>query len=253
MIRTDNRIDAKRRANLDHRKQHFRTPAHAAPAYPHRLNFYGTAPTADITLEQFETWAIDRLRVLAELEACQFRNRSGAETAAHIKPLLERHLALASNTAGSGAAATAERQKDHYSHFILRLAFCATEELRRRFVRAESTLFRLRFLADDPGERAAFVASLSLDWQVCGEEERRRYAEQLSAAAGGWVRRVDEESWFKVDWTRVPELVERRGVFVRAGKAYVPGREQASMVVAEFGSRLERALEVSAGSAPRAG
>jgi DNA primase large subunit len=30
--------------------------------YPTRLNFYSDAPTADITLEQFEQWAIDRLR-----------------------------------------------------------------------------------------------------------------------------------------------------------------------------------------------
>jgi len=30
--------------------------------YPHRLNFYTVPPTADITLEQFEQWAIDRLR-----------------------------------------------------------------------------------------------------------------------------------------------------------------------------------------------
>lgn len=30
--------------------------------YPHRLNFYQTPPTEEITLEEFEVWAIDRLR-----------------------------------------------------------------------------------------------------------------------------------------------------------------------------------------------
>lgn len=30
--------------------------------YPHRLNFYETPPTEEITLEEFEVWAIDRLR-----------------------------------------------------------------------------------------------------------------------------------------------------------------------------------------------
>jgi DNA primase large subunit len=42
----------------------------------------------------------------------------------------------------------------------------------------------------------------------------------------------------------VPELVEGRRVFLRGGKAYVPGREQMSMVVAEFTKRLDKALEV---------
>jgi DNA primase large subunit len=55
---------------------------------------------------------------------------------------------------------------------------------------------------------------------------------------------IEEESYFKVDWERVPELVESRRVFLKGGKAYVPGREQLSMVVAEFTQRLDKALEV---------
>lgn len=63
MLRQDyNRIDPKRRSTLDHRKKQFADPAYKEAKYPHRLNFYADAPTADITLEQFEQWAIDRLR-----------------------------------------------------------------------------------------------------------------------------------------------------------------------------------------------
>lgn len=63
MLRQDfNRIDPKRRNVLDHRKKQFATPQYKDLDYPHRLNFYADAPTADITLEQFEQWAIDRLR-----------------------------------------------------------------------------------------------------------------------------------------------------------------------------------------------
>ena len=104
-------------------------------------------------------------------------------------------------------------------------------------------LFKLRFQKDDQRERQAFVQGLNLDWETVGEEERREFAEELRAAAGG-LRRLDDESWFKVDWERVPELVERRAVFLRGGKAFVPGKEQSSMVVAEFAGRLDRALEV---------
>lgn len=43
----------------------------------------------------------------------------------------------------------------------------------------------------------------------------------------------------------MPELVEQRRVFLKAGKAYVPVREQMSMVLAGFTERLDKGLEVN--------
>ncbi|KAI9755381.1 MAG: hypothetical protein M4579_004310 [Chaenotheca gracillima] len=250
MIRQDfSRIDPKRRSTLDHKKRQFANPTYQKVDYPYRLNFYSTPPTAEITLEQFEQWAIDRLRILAELESCSFRNKTPAETAAHIRPLLDKYLPLSSNTSGSSNL-DAERQKDHYSHFILRLAFSSTDDLRRRFARVESSLFRLRFQHDDARERQGFVESLNFDWEVVPEAEKRELAESLLASTPG-VRRLEEESWFKLDWERVPELVESRRVFLRRGKAYVPVREQQSMVLGEFVARLEKGLELTSRALPR--
>lgn len=253
-------FNPKRRAVVDHRKKQFADPTYQENTYPFRLNFYSVPPTADITLEQFEQWAIDRLRVLAELEACAFRNRGPDDTAAHMKPFLEKYLPLSANSSAARGPGTAggqqaeqsarlqdQRQKDHYSHFILRLAFASTEDLRRRFARVETALFRLRLASDDITERAAFVQSLSLDWEQVSDKERKALREELAAtSAGGYGVKLqpEEETWCKVDWERVPELVERRVVFLRAGKAYVPGREQQSMVIAEFTKALEKALEV---------
>ena len=63
MIRQDyNRIDPKRRSTLDYKKKQFASATFKVPDYPHRLNLYRLPPTAEITLEQFEQWAIDRLR-----------------------------------------------------------------------------------------------------------------------------------------------------------------------------------------------
>ncbi|PQE18205.1 hypothetical protein CJF30_00009364 [Rutstroemia sp. NJR-2017a BBW] len=250
MIRQDPTRFSKRQ-KPDYRKTQFEEkPAYKGLNYPYRLNFYAIPPTADITLEQFEQWAIDRLRVLAELEACSFRNKTPAETAEHMKPLLNKYLPLSPNSAGS-AIVQAERQKDHYSHFILRLAFASTEDLRRRFSRVESMLFRLRFQVDDLRERQAFVDELDLDWETVTQDEKMKYAEQLRASAGGAIKLIENEGFFKVDWERVPELIESRRVFLKGGKAYVHVREQLSMVVAEFTSRLDKALELTSRALPR--
>ena len=58
------RQDALKKQRLtDSRRKHFGGAANFKPIdYPHRLNFYITPPTAEITLDQFEQWAIDRLR-----------------------------------------------------------------------------------------------------------------------------------------------------------------------------------------------
>ena len=97
------------------------------------------------------------------------------------------------------------------------------------------------------------MGGLEFDWETVGEQEKRELGAQMMAALGGLGKgkRGEDggdfagEEWFKVDWERVPELVEGRRVFIRRGKAYVPGKEQLSFVMAEFGARLEKALEVS--------
>ncbi|KAI0444548.1 DNA primase, large subunit [Xylaria telfairii] len=251
MLRQEyNRPDPKRRNVADYRKKQFADPTYKETEYHHRLNFYATPPTADITLEQFEQWAIDRLRILAELEACSFRNKSQPETASHMEPLLNKYLLLEPNSSSSSKLSE-ERQKDHYSHFILRLAFASTEDLRRRFSRVETMLFRLRLADEGLTEKNAFIQSVNLDCEQVTENERNKYRNELAAVTSFKKGSTEEETWIKVDWERVPDLVESRRVFVKAGKAYVPSKEQASMVVAEFTKRLDRALDLTARALPR--
>ena len=190
------------------------------------------------------------MKIIAELEACSFRNKTPDETRSHITPQLDKLLPLHNNTKSAQGANDEnlwlERQKDHYSHYILRLAFSSTEDLRRRFSRVETALFKLRFQKEDARERQAFVQSLQLDWEIVSDEERRSLATELLHATPGLKKAdVEEGGWFKVDFETVPELVEGRRVFLRAGKAYVPEKEQLSMVVAGFAANLEKGLEVT--------
>lgn len=54
----------------------------------------------------------------------------------------------------------------------------------------------------------------------------------------------------QVRYTRVSDLVERRKVLLKGGWAYVPTREQSSIVFAEFQTELQKALEVRVSSIP---
>lgn len=86
------------------------------------------------------------------------------------------------------------------------------------------------------------MRGLDLEWEEVKEDEKRELRDQMLAAIG--AKKGDDQDWFKVDWERVPELVSQRKVLLKRGMAYVPQREQMSLVVAEFTKRLDQALEV---------
>jgi DNA primase large subunit len=165
-----------------------------------------------------------------------------------MAPLLEKHLPLQPNSSRSTNLQD-ERRKDHYSHFILRLAFASTEDLRRRFSRLETMLFKLRYRNDNIRERPEFVKSLDFSWEMVDDAEKTELGEELKAATG--FRARDEEAYFKVDWEKVPELVEQRKVLLKRGMAYVPVKEQMSLIVTEFTRRLDQAMDLTARALPR--
>ena len=102
-------------------------------------------------------------------------------------------------------------------------------------------LFKVRLATDDARERQAFIDSLKILWEPVRPEEKNSLKDKLAAACG---RNVDNETFFKVEFERVLELVEKRRVFLHMGMAYIPSSEQTSLVVNEFVMRLETALEV---------
>lgn len=89
----------------------------------HRNHSYDRPPIDDITIEEFETFALDRLRVLAEIESSFARNRTFKELSKVIETICEKYLPL-NATSAEKKPRDEERRKDHIGHFVLRLAFC---------------------------------------------------------------------------------------------------------------------------------
>ncbi|KAJ7940701.1 eukaryotic and archaeal DNA primase, large subunit-domain-containing protein [Mycena leptocephala] len=222
---------------------------HRGAKYPHRLNFYDKPPLYDVSIEEFETSALDRLRILAEIESSAARNRTWEETKTVTTTQCEKYLPLKSSNA-VGADKEAQRRIDHLGHFVLRLAFCRSEELRRRFVKAETTLFKVRYETDDSTERELFLSSRDFNWIAVDKVEKDKYRQELLSYHGR-ADTFETEKYYKVRWTRVPDLVDKRKVFLKGGWAYVPSREQSSIVYQELETHLERDLLATARYMPR--
>lgn len=108
--------------------------ASTAGEYPYRLNFYERPPLFEVTVEDLEECAIDRLRILAEIESSYARNRTWDELKEVTGKLCRKYLYLNSNKTTVGHINSQEqRKRDHLGHFVLRLAFCRStqEEIRK--------------------------------------------------------------------------------------------------------------------------
>ncbi|KAE8540423.1 hypothetical protein D1P53_003369 [Cryptococcus gattii VGV] len=219
--------------------------------YSFRLNFYERPPALDITLEEFETCAISRLRVLSHIESLSHRSLPYSQVASGIATYAKMHLPLSSNTARN-VNLDEERRRDEIGHWVLRLAFCRSPDLRQRFVRSELALFKSRFETDDKNERAVFLKSLSFNYDTVDEDEKKLFKTELQQMLPkGTKEDAASETWFKVPWYTVPDLVGARRVLVKGGLAFVPQSLQLSLVLQAFADRLEKALEFTAKNLPR--
>ena len=77
-----------------------------------------------------------------------------------------------------------EVERDRVSHFILRLAYCRTEELRRWFLAQECSLMRYRLDSLTDSERAEFMLSNGMGFDPVSNEEKMARSEQLIGLAG---------------------------------------------------------------------
>ncbi|GBB83688.1 hypothetical protein RclHR1_10380011 [Rhizophagus clarus] len=226
---------------------------HNGKKYPHLLNFYSVPPTEEITIDEFESFAFDRLQVLKTLEGAILRNKSEEEVKKYLEETSNKWLPLHSNESGKVYPLQEERRKDHISHFILRLAYSRTEDLRNWFLKYECALFKLRFLRENPVEKLGFLNDENMRWKSLNQAEKKLLNEKLTKdelnTCSIFVTTDGELcDLFEIDFEKVPDLVARRVVYLREGKAYVPVTQQLSLVMYEFRQRLTKALELASKS-----
>ena len=213
-----------------------------------RIQFYSEPPLSEISLLEFECLAAERLRVLKVVETVNIESqRSKASNSSEltgssdlslnywkkleqeIRALIDNSLARSLlNTSIDMASIQEDLRRDILSHFILRLAFCRTEEHRRWFLQQETDLFRFRIRlfqdqvnprpkgkseneGTDGKEDESLIVNLLRDngfsFELVSKSDRLHYAPHIAAAMNSTIESVVTTSFFKVHFTQLLDLV----------------------------------------------
>ncbi|KAI4384225.1 hypothetical protein MLD38_002408 [Melastoma candidum] len=200
------------------------------------LPLYRSPPPLEVRLEDFELFALDRLRVLKAISDALSRGKKPEEVEKLVSDLWKLHMRL--------PQASESLNKDVISHFVLRLVYCRTEDLRKWFLSLETTLFRYRFKLENADSQKALLTEFNLPYKAVPNAEFEIVKEKLEQVARsiGSPLSSAETIFYKVPFEEVPELVAGRKVYISRGNAYVAMNQVVSLVVTQFRSYLSKAL-----------
>lgn len=221
--------------------------------YLHKVQFYKLPPTGTISLCEFEEFAIERLKVLKAVEtAGQKYIKSCDDYGAYIRNQLQNSkFSKIFKSNDDNDEEQMFRRLDLISHFILRLAYCKSEELRQWFVQQESDLFRFRFQKTlTKGQKQDFLVQNNLHYEMISVDERTELQEKLAAVIHKAASVVPTVDFFKVHFTEVLDLVQKRAVYLNKGHAYVQYEDMISLLLNVFKQHLRQALAITCRALP---
>ncbi|XP_022235255.1 DNA primase large subunit-like, partial [Limulus polyphemus] len=228
--------------------------------YPHILQFYRLPPIGSISLKEFEEFAIERLQVLRAVERVGLKHVKStndyrdAFLAELTKQKLKGYVKKGLQNEQLTDDMYDERRKDHISHFILRLAYCRTEELRRWFISQELDLFRFRFVTESENYDSMehFFKLNNLDYAPISGEEKSKIASELRDSSFSLSdHKVKDIKYYKVPFLEALDLVRGRKVYLNKGYVYIPRMDLVSVVLTVFRNHLSHALAVTSRALPQ--
>ncbi|XP_051116611.1 probable DNA primase large subunit [Andrographis paniculata] len=207
------------------------------------IPIYRSAPELEVRLEDFEIYAVQRLRVLKGISDGLSRGKKPNEMKILVKELWDAHMSHSLDAHMSHSEASEVTNKDIISHFVLRLVYCREEELRRWFLSMETTLFRYRFLIETVDAQRALLAEFELPYKVVNNVEYESVKDKLNQVLRSTGQSPSSDTaYYKVPFEQVPDLVGSRRVFILKGFAYVAMNQVVSLLVTQYRSYLSKAL-----------
>lgn len=129
---------------------------------------------------------------------------------------------------------------DEASHFILRLSYCQSEELRKWFLQHEVELFkhRLRSLSDD---QLAVSVKDYCQLKPISPADKEAVADKLLLLTTNPAEFATTK-FYAVPFDQALDLVGKRECYLKAGMAYLPQTKLVAILVHKFRSHLSRCL-----------
>ncbi|KAL2510360.1 putative DNA primase large subunit [Forsythia ovata] len=217
------------------RKSSFASSDIVVPTIP----IYRSTPDLEVRLEEFELYAVQRLRVLHGISDGLSRGKKPDEIEKLVGDLWKVNM--------MHPDASEVVNKDIISHFVLRLVYCREEELRKWFLSMETTLFCYRLQLETAEAQRALWDEFGLPWKAVSIAEYESVKDKLNQVARSIGQSLSSADtiFYKVPFEEVPDLVAKRKVFVQKGIAYVATNQVISILMTQYRSHLSKALALT--------
>lgn len=217
---------------------------------PHNVALYAIPPMVDLSISEFESLALERLNVLRILEQA---------TAKNLNPTTEEYRQTVVNELNYAGLKhyvrlcegnhdheqdMSARRKDYLSHFILRFAYCRSEELRRWFIAREMELFRLKFGGLSSQDVKDLVLAYEMDYTPLDTDQKNGLKEGLyESTIHMSIVQIEAADFYKVPFTEVLDLIRSRRCYLENGNAYVSASDFVSVIAGKHQRLIEDGLE----------
>ncbi|XP_062534034.1 DNA primase large subunit-like [Armigeres subalbatus] len=216
---------------------------------PHNVALYAIPPMVDLSITELQALALERLKVLRILEQATNKNMSLMSEEDRETVLNEmthgglKHYVRLCQGNHSNEQDISARRKDYLSHFILRFAYCSTEELRRWFITREMELFRLKFAGLSQQDVQDFVQGYEMKYTPLNSEQKADIQDDLYDSTFQSTEELESMDFYKVHFTEVLDLVSSRRCYVKEGFAYVSAGDFVSIIANKHQQLLEDGLQ----------
>ncbi|XP_013394623.1 DNA primase large subunit [Lingula anatina] len=219
--------------------------------FTHNLLFYTLPPKDVISLQEFEDYAVERLKLLKAVENAGAKHLKGSDEYNNsVRDELKKFINHSSKPKNGSIYDMSDKEyddirKDLISHFVLRLAYCKSDELRRWYIQQETDLFRYRFSVESKESIQMFLKENKLNYSPIPFEEKQGILKKLADSHKDMTISLAEATdFYRVPFTEALDLVKARKVYVHRGYVYVPYNELVSIILGVFRTHLSHALAV---------
>ncbi|CAG2164772.1 unnamed protein product [Oppiella nova] len=229
---------------------------HMTNQYDDSINFYTIPPFGKISLEESEDMVAERLNLLMvcdemlknlEKTSNFKRNKTYFESLENrllnAESKNEKNFYAMGKQKSKNMEVINARRRDQISHFLLRIYYCRSDELKKWFISRECEILRARLMDNSiTADLPSILAKNGFNFQEVPEEERRRLMDQINW--NNTLRQSVNIVVYKIPFEESLEAIKTRKVFLNAGNAYIMVQDMVSVICSKFRAELSHSLAI---------